>query len=196
MLMTPLEKQQEFNRETAETISKSWWLLLLIGLIAVVAGIIILSINWTIDDLAVFIGAVFIFQGISHALTQPLDGGSRAWNIAAGLLGIAAGIVVIAWPDPSLLVVAIFLGCWLIVSGIFEIVGAISNRDQHYWWVVLVLGIVQVPLGLWALARPGLFLWVVIMVAGLWLIVTGITQCIIAFEVRNLPKRLDRIAAA
>jgi uncharacterized membrane protein HdeD (DUF308 family) len=194
--MTPLEKQRELTRADVETISKAWWVILLTGLIAIVAGILILSINWTVDDLGVFIGAVFIFKGIMEALTPPLDGGSRAWNIVVGLLGIAAGIVVIAWPEPSLLVIAIFLGCWLIVSGIFEIIGALSNRDQHLWWVVLILGIIQVPLGIWALSRPGLFLWVVVIVAGLWLIVTGITQCIVAFEVKSLPKRFDRMAAA
>jgi uncharacterized membrane protein HdeD (DUF308 family) len=37
---------------------------------------------------------------------------------------------------------------------------------------------------------------VVVTLAGAWAIVTGIWQILIAFEVRNLPKRLSRVRPA
>jgi uncharacterized membrane protein HdeD (DUF308 family) len=55
---------------------------------------------------------------------------------------------------------------------------------------VLILGLIELPIGIWAMRRPGLTLAVLITLTGVWAIVTGVWQCLIAFEVRNLPKRL------
>jgi uncharacterized membrane protein HdeD (DUF308 family) len=44
--------------------------------------------------------------------------------------------------------------------------------------------------------RPGLTLAVIITLTGVWAIVTGIWQILIAFEVRSLPKRLSRLRPA
>jgi uncharacterized membrane protein HdeD (DUF308 family) len=54
---------------------------------------------------------------------------SRGWAIASGILGILAGIVVLVYPAPSLLVLALVLGIWLLVFGIMEIVAAFRIRS-------------------------------------------------------------------
>jgi uncharacterized membrane protein HdeD (DUF308 family) len=60
---------------------------------------------------------------------------------------------------------------------------------------VLILGLVEIPIGIWAMRRPGLTLSVVITLAGIWAIVTGIWQIIVAFEIRKLPERWRTRAA-
>jgi uncharacterized membrane protein HdeD (DUF308 family) len=55
---------------------------------------------------------------------------------------------------------------------------------------VLALGLVEIPIGIWALRRPGLTLAVIVTLAGVWAIVTGVWQIMMAFEVKNLPRRL------
>ena len=42
---------------------------------------------------------------------------------------MAAGIIVIAWPGPSLVTLAIVLGVWLIIYGIMEITLAFRVRS-------------------------------------------------------------------
>jgi uncharacterized membrane protein HdeD (DUF308 family) len=181
------------DREAAEQISKSWWVLLLAGLVAVVAGIVILEIEWTVEDLALFVAILFIIRGIFRAVEPPMDGGGRGWNIAVGLLEMVVGIAFLVWPGPTLLVLAIFIGSWILVSGIFEIVGAISARHEFkMWWLVLIVGIIQVPLGLALLSRPVLTLQLAIVVAGVWAVMVGVLQIVLAFEVKRLPKMLDR----
>jgi uncharacterized membrane protein HdeD (DUF308 family) len=116
--------------------------------------------------------------------------------VIAGLLGIGAGIALLVWPDRGLYVLAVFIGVWVVLSGLLHIVGAFVNRQAPYWWLVLILGLIEVPIGIWAMRRPGLTLAVLITLAGAWAIVTGIWQVLIAFEVRDLPKRLSRIRPA
>ncbi len=40
-------------------------------------------------------------------------------QVVAGIAGVFAGVVLVAWPGPSLLVLAFFVGGWLAVSGSF-----------------------------------------------------------------------------
>jgi hypothetical protein len=192
MLLNPISDRDVFGVEEAEAVAKSWWLYLLAGLISLVFGALILSIDWSVDSLAAFVGALFIIQGAAYLITRPLDGGTRSTNVIAGLLGIAAGIALLVWPDRGLYVLAVFVGIFVITSGVLHIVGAFVNRHAPHWWLVLVLGLIEVPIGVWAMRRPGLTLAVIVTLTGAWAIVTGIWQILIAFEVRNLPRRLGR----
>jgi uncharacterized membrane protein HdeD (DUF308 family) len=196
VLLNPVSDRDSFEIPEAEEVAKSWWIYLVAGLTSLVFGALILAIDWGVASLAAFIGALFIIQGAAYLITRPLDGGTRATNVIAGLLGIGAGIALLVWPDRGLYVLAVFIGVWVVLSGLLHIVGAFVNRQAPYWWLVLILGLVEVPIGIWAMRRPGLTLAVLITLAGAWAIVTGIWQVLIAFEVRNLPKRLSRIRPA
>jgi uncharacterized membrane protein HdeD (DUF308 family) len=190
MLLNPLSDRTAFEVDEAEQVAKSWWIFLVAGITSLVFGALILSIDWGVDSLAAFVGALFIIQGTAYLVTKPLDGGTRSTNVIAGLLGIGAGIALLVWPGRGLYVLAVFIGAWIVVSGVLHIVGAFANRQAPYWWLVLILGVIETPLGIWAMRRPGLTLAVLITLVGAWAIVMGIWQIVIAFEARNLAKRL------
>jgi uncharacterized membrane protein HdeD (DUF308 family) len=196
VLLNPINPPERFDIDEAEQVARSWWLILLAGLISLVFGALILSIDWSVASLAAFVGTLFVIQGAAFLITRPLDGGTRTTNVIAGLLGVGAGIALLVWPDRGLYVLAVFVGIWIVTSGLLHIVGAFANRHAPYWWLVLVLGVIEVPIGIWAMRRPGLTLAVIITLTGVWAIVTGIWQCLIAFEVRNLPRRLSRVRPA
>ena len=196
MLLNPVSDRDSFDLPEAEEVAKSWWIFLVAGLTSLVFGALILAIDWGVSSLAAFIGALFIIQGAAYLITRPLDGGTRSTNVVVGLLGIGAGIALLVWPDRGLYVLAVFIGAWIVLSGLLHIVGALIERHVPYWWLVLVLGVIEVPIGIWAMRRPGLTLAVIVTLAGAWAIVTGIWQILIAFEVRNLPKRLSRARPA
>jgi uncharacterized membrane protein HdeD (DUF308 family) len=184
------------GRAAATQIARNWWLLLLNGLALIVAGVLVFSIDWTIRDLATFIGALFIFEGISQALVFGIDARVRRANVISGLLSIAAGIAIIAWPEPGIAAVAIFLGAWLIVTGTIAISGAFSARSVlPNWWLLLLFGLLEIPLGVLALADPGATLAAIITVAGIWGVAIGVTRIVLAFEVKRLPDSLDQAVA-
>jgi uncharacterized membrane protein HdeD (DUF308 family) len=187
----------KLTRAAAEQVSRNWSMLLFNGILLVVAGVVIFSIDWTVRELATFIGALFIFQGVVEALTTGIDARVRRANVVTGLLSVATGVVIIAWPEPGLLAVAIFLGAWLIVSGTLGITGAFAARRLlPDWWLLLIAGVLEISLGVLALWAPGATLAALITVAAIWAVVIGVMRIVTAFELKRLPKDVDKAFAA
>ena len=80
--------------------------------------------------LAIWIAVGFIFRGVAttgSAISEPgLPG--RGWMIFAGVISLIAGMVVLAWPFDSIVILALVVGIWLVVIGVFEIVSALQLR--------------------------------------------------------------------
>ncbi|MCU1502175.1 MAG: hypothetical protein JWM12_1529 [Ilumatobacteraceae bacterium] len=183
---------QKLTHEAAERVAGNWSRLLLNGLTLIVAGVLIFSINWSIRSLATFIGVLFIVQGVTYALTMGIDARVRRANVVTGLLSIATGIVIIAWPGPGIVVLAIFLGAWLIVIGTLTISGAFAaRRVLPDWWLLLITGLLEIPLGLLALANPGATLAALITVGAIWAVAVGVMRIVLAFEIKRLPDEVD-----
>jgi len=181
------------TRGAAQQVARNWWVLLLNGVLLAVAGVLIFSIDWTVRELATFIGALFIFQGVTEALTTGIDARVRQANVVTGLLSIATGVLIIVWPEPGLLAVAIVLGAWLIVSGTIAVAGSFAAREVlPNWWLLLIIGLLEIPLGVLALANPGGTLAALITVAGIWAVAIGVMRIVLAFEVKRLPDDIDK----
>jgi uncharacterized membrane protein HdeD (DUF308 family) len=183
---------RRLTHDAAERLAANWWLPLLNGIALIIAGVLIFSIEWTIRDLATFIGALFIFEGLSRALMSGIDNRVRQANVITGLLSIASGIAIIVWPGPGVVAVAIFLGAWLIVSGTIAITAAFAAREVlRDWWLLLIFGLLEIPLGVLALANPGATLAALITVAGIWAVAIGVMRIVAAFYLKRLPKEVD-----
>jgi uncharacterized membrane protein HdeD (DUF308 family) len=194
MLVTNPLAPRSWGREVVKSVSSGWWVLLLSGIVSIVAGGVILLVDWSVSDLAVFLGALLIVRGVFNMVTLPLDGSARGWAVALGLLEVGAGIAVLVWPDPTLLVIAAFIGWWVLFSGVMTIIGSISaRRILPYWGLFLALGIFEAIVGVWLLERPGLTLLATVLAIGLWSIIYGIVLAAISIELKNLPARFDEL---
>lgn len=80
--------------------------------------------------LAIWIGIGFIFRGVATTVSAISDPGlpGRGWQIFFGIISLIAGIIVIAAPLQSIVALAIVVGVWLVVIGVFEIVSAFFMR--------------------------------------------------------------------
>src|SRR4051794_17383892 len=185
------------TRDAAQQVARNWWMLLLNGAVLIVAGLLVFSIDWTVRSLATFIGALFVFEGLTYALTTGIDSRVRSANVVTGLLSIASGIAIIVWPGPGIVAVAIFLGAWLIVGGTLAISGAFAARPLiPDWWLLLIIGLLEIPLGVLALANPGATLAALITVAGIWAVAIGVMRIIVSFQVKRLPDEVNQAWAA
>src|SRR5208283_4172594 len=78
--------------------------------------------------LAIWIGIGFIFRGVAttiSAISEPNLPG-RGWSIFVGVISLLAGIIVLASPFDSIVTLAIVVGVWFIVIGVFEIVSSFA----------------------------------------------------------------------
>ena len=186
----------KFTREAAQRVASNWWKLLLNGALLIVAGVLIFSIDWNVRSLATFIGALFIVEGVMMSLTAGIDSRVNRANLVSGLLSIGVGIAIIVWPSPGLPAVAIFLGAWLIVVGTVTISGSLAARKLiPDWWLLLITGLLEVPLGVLALADPGATLAALVTVGGIWAVAVGVSRIVLSFQVKRLPHDVDRVYA-
>jgi uncharacterized membrane protein HdeD (DUF308 family) len=180
------------TRTVAERLSRLWWFVLLNGLALIVAGVLIFSIDWGRDSLSAFIGALFILEGVAGALSDGIDRTTRRTNVVVGLASIAAGIAIIVWPSPGLVAIGVLLGSWLLVTGTVTITVAFAaRRVLPTWWMGLLVGLLEIPLGVLALANPGATLAAIITVAGIWAVSVGVLRVVLSFEIKRLPNQVD-----
>jgi len=108
-------------------------LLFISGALSVVLGVLAFrhfGQGYAVLLLAIWIGVGFIFQGVAEAvlaISHP-ELPARGWHIFLGVLTWIAGLVVLAWPFDSIVVLALVTGVWLVVIGICQIVWAIRAR--------------------------------------------------------------------
>jgi uncharacterized membrane protein HdeD (DUF308 family) len=101
------------------------------GLLFIVIGVVLIRhLHLTRAIIGLIIGLTWIVQGLS-ALIGGIAGGvreGRAWWITFGAVSLIAGIVVATAPADSLNVLAVLLGIWFSIMGIFEIIGGLLLR--------------------------------------------------------------------
>jgi uncharacterized membrane protein HdeD (DUF308 family) len=146
-------------RPMLDGLARNWWLILLRGICAIVFGV--LTFFWpglTLVTLILLYGVFALFDG-GLAIGAAIMGDTpqpRWWLALAGVLGIAAGVVTLAWPGLTGLVLLFFIAGWAIAAGVFEIVGAIRLRKEieGEWWLIAT-GALSVLFGALILMFPG-----------------------------------------
>lgn len=104
----------------------------ILGLLGILIGLYaIRHIIVSVVALALLIGIYWVAYGIAQIYTAIAhrDAPHRGWLGFIGTLSVIAGLIVIMWPAPSLLTLAIVLGVWLIVYGFMEIALAFRVRS-------------------------------------------------------------------
>jgi uncharacterized membrane protein HdeD (DUF308 family) len=115
-----------------------------------------------------------------------LEAVARAWwlGLIVGLISLAGGIVLIAYPGPTLTVIALLIGIELLIGGVFLIFGAFGQPPGSRAWGVLG-GALAVTAGVIVLRHPSGSLLVVAMAVGIYLILAGVLRLVAAMEVRE-----------
>jgi uncharacterized membrane protein HdeD (DUF308 family) len=104
----------------------------IIGILGILVGLYaIRHIIVSVVALALLIGIYWVAYGIAQIYTAIAhqEAPHRGWLGFIGALSVIAGIIVIMWPAPSLVTLAIVLGIWLIIYGIMEISLAFRVRS-------------------------------------------------------------------
>ena len=113
------------------------------------------------------------------------------WPAIFGAISIVAGVLALAWPGPTLVVLAVLFGIELIVWGIFRLVGAVTFGDESGGARVLwaVLGLLSLLIGFYALRHIVITLLSLGLLLGIFWLVDGIGLVVSAVEHRGMPGR-------
>jgi uncharacterized membrane protein HdeD (DUF308 family) len=107
----------------------------------------------------------------------------RVFVIATAAVAIALGIVAVVWPRPSLVVVALLFGVYLVVAGALRVLAAVRGHGTpSVWrWTSGVVGVLVAAAGLLTLLDPLVPLIVYAVLAGVGFIVEGAAALVGAF---------------
>lgn len=113
------------------------------------------------------------------------------WLLVLGVITVLAGIAVLAWPGPTLLVVAVLFGVQLIVMGIFRFVSAFASDELTGGNRVLLalLGVFSLIIGLYAVRHVLITLIALALLLGIYWVISGAMELYLALSHRGLRNR-------
>lgn len=106
-------------------------MLAVVGVLGIALGIIVMkNPTETIGIIAIIIGLFWIvfglidvFQGVTNS-----DLPGRWWTVLGGVVAAGAGVLLVFWTEPTVLVLALIAGIFLIIEGVLEIIAAFQVK--------------------------------------------------------------------
>jgi uncharacterized membrane protein HdeD (DUF308 family) len=110
-----------------------------------------------------------------------------AWSLVSALIGIAAGVILLAWPVSGAVSLTLVLSVFLLMEGIATIMIALQHRRDlsGRWAMLLFSGLIDIVLAAIIFAGlPGTAAWAIGVLVGINLIVGGAALISMALHAR------------
>jgi uncharacterized membrane protein HdeD (DUF308 family) len=170
-----------------------WWALLAAGIAWVGAALVILQFDQaSVTTVGILVGLLFLGAGIENIALATLDVPMRwVWALFGGLFLVSA-VVCFANPGDTFAGLADTLGFLFLIVGVWWMVRAFLERAINpLWWLGLISGILMTALAFWT---SGQFFihkaYLLLVFAGIWALMQGITNLVRAFQIRTLHEEL------
>lgn len=111
------------------------------------------------------------------------DLGVHWWALTIqGIAAILFGVVAVVWPGMTLVTLVYILSAFIAISGVVNIVQAVMSIGKHRaWFLTMLLGFLQVGVGLYFVRHLNVTLATFILVAGLVFVARGVIEVVAAF---------------
>ena len=112
--------------------------------------------------------------------------------IARGILAVIIGIIALAWPGPTALVLVLIVGVWAVIAGVVEFFAAFASGESAGTRATFTLGgLATIAFGVVLCARPGMGAITLALLFGLFNLIFGIWMVVQGIELRRTGKTLD-----
>jgi uncharacterized membrane protein HdeD (DUF308 family) len=192
-----MESASDRFTKVAGTQVKKWrWAVGLSGLASVVFGVVILA--WpeiSVYALTIVFGIYTLATGVT-AIGAAFGSHTRDERfslILSGLLGIAVGVIVLAWPSISALALLYVIGAYAVLLGLVAIVASLrlplDGRDTA---LMILSGLVSIVFGIVIFAKPGAGALAVLALIAAFALVTGVSQILVAVGGKQILERMAK----
>jgi len=162
-----------FSSTEADESTGAWWLLMILGLLCVAAGVIVLAKPGdSLPTLAVIVGIFLLVDGcfeLGMSLRRNTD--SRGLVALLGVLNVVVGIALIRHPFTGVAAIALLTGIWLVAFGVVRFVAAFGEHEHRVWNIGLA--VVEVAAGVIILADSRIGYATLALLVGLAFIARG-----------------------
>jgi len=187
---------EQVQQAVATSLHEHWVLFLIEGIILVVLGLIAIVVP-PIATLAVelLFGWLFLLSGIVGLITTfwMRDAPGFWWSLLSGVLGIAAGIVLLVWPLSGVLSLTLVLIVFFTIEGIASIMYALEHKRElsGRWGFMLASGIIDLIIAAIILfGLPGSAAWALGLLVGINLAFGGAALIAMALHARELRPQM------
>lgn len=180
--------------ESIKDTIKHWYLPLILGIIFIIVGILaIITPQATYLSLALVFSLTFLFVGIleivfSISHRKQLDG--WGWSLASGILSSIIGVLLIIYPQVSIITLPLFVGFVVLFHSIMSIAWSIELKKYQVsnWGWLLFAGILGVIFSFLLMLNPVFAGLTVAILTGIALITIGIFHIQFSIELKKLKK--------
>ncbi|MCW2508643.1 MAG: protein of unknown function rane [Modestobacter sp.] len=102
-----------------------------------------------------------------------------------GFLAVLFGVVVLVWPAVTVLALALVFAVHAVLDGIGLVTSGLGGRDRPRRWSWVVAGLAGVIAAVW----PEITALVLVLVVGVWAVITGVLQIAAAVRLRSAGSR-------
>lgn len=112
----------------------------------------------------------------------------RHWwvPVIRGVAAIVFGFIAFAYPGLTLATLVIFFGAWVLVDGVFRVIGAIGGRasDPDWGWH-LIIGILGIVVGVLTFHAPGITALALVIYIAAWALMMGLAEIALAIKLHR-----------
>jgi uncharacterized membrane protein HdeD (DUF308 family) len=171
--------------------ARSWWVLALRGACGILFGA--LALMWpqlTLLTLVALFAAYALFGGIT-AIAGAIRGRKKDddWSVMLllGIVSTGAGILAVANPAVTALVLVLIIGANALVTGVLDIVAAIRlRRAIEGEWMLALSGLASIVFGTIVFFAPGAGALATVWLISMYAFVSGALLLVVAFRARAL----------
>ncbi|PYJ06236.1 MAG: hypothetical protein DME39_03855 [Verrucomicrobia bacterium] len=112
----------------------------------------------------------------------------RHWwvPVIRGIAAIVFGVIAFVYPGLTVAVLVLLFGAWVLVDGIFRVIGAIGHRaSDKEWGFDLIIGIVGIIIGFLTFHAPQITALALIIYIAAWALMIGATEIALAIKLRR-----------
>ncbi|SEP86487.1 Uncharacterized membrane protein HdeD, DUF308 family [Streptomyces sp. yr375] len=123
-------------------------------------------------------------------------GRSWTWILGSAVATFVPGILILVWPDGTLHVLAVLVGLYLLVTGVFRFVAAFAREEPGERLPGLLLAVLYVVAGVLCLRNPLQTIAALSLIVGVLWLVSGMLTLYTALATKDLPHRGVVLGAA
>lgn len=181
----------QIQRAMAQSLRAHWVMFLIEGIVLVLLGALAIVVP-QVATLAVtiLVGWLFLVSGVMGLIGTfwMRQAPGFWWSLLSAVLGIGAGLVLLAWPVSGVISLTYVVIVFFIIEGVATIMFALDHRAQlsGRWGWMMASGIVDLVLATMILAGlPGTAGWAIGLLVGINMLFGGASLIAMALHART-----------
>ena len=198
LIYSVMKRHFEKLSRRAGRMIRHWWLMLLVGILVIIAGILVFVFPaQSYFALGVLFGILMLLSGAAQLVIAGTSGNylvMRSYVVIGGVVDLLLGLFLCIYPGVTMVVLPVFLGIWMLYHS-FIIIAFGGDMDTFRipdGGLVVIGGILLLLLSIMVLINPlGTGVETVLLLTGIGIIIFGALLCMLSMKMRDMHRYFD-----